>query len=495
VRRSLAIAVALGACFVLTAFTARSTTGRPSTPNAQGQAASPLATGPLETALVDVNPFISPEAPLNFRRVKAAGTRAVRLVMFWRFVAPDGTSSQRPAGFVASDPGSIGYKWGSIDSQVVLAKQNGLEPIISIQLVPGWAERSAQGSPGTRSPDLDELAGFVRAAAVRYGGAFSGLPRVRYWQAWNEPNLSIFLSPQSPDLYRRMVNRFAGAVRSVHADNVVVAGGLAPFGFPGTAVPPLQFMRELLCVSEGATPRPTCGDKIAFDVWSHHPYTTGGPTRKAQNPDDASLGDLPEMRRVLEAAIRAGHVESRGKVRFWVTEFSWDSSPPDPIAIPTRLHARWVSEALYRMWQAGVSLVTWFSLRDEALAESEFQSGLYLRRGPGYASATAKLSLRAFRFPFVAFPSRGGVLVWGRTPAGRPGAVLVERKTGKSWTLVRRLTTNRYGIFSRRFAGRMTGPLRARLASGKDASVPFSLTKPKEIQIWPFGCGGVLPCK
>jgi hypothetical protein len=147
------------------------------------------------------------------------------------------------------------------------------------------------------------------------------------------------------------------------------------------------------------------------------------------------------------------------------------------------------------MWQAGVSLVTWFSLRDEPLAESEFQSGFYHLRGPGYANATPKLALRAFRFPFVALRSRGGVLVWGRTPAGRPGAVLVERQTGKRWTLVRRLTTNRYGIFSRRFAGRMSGPLRARLATGRDASVPFSLTRPKEIQIWPFGCGGVLPCR
>jgi hypothetical protein len=181
-------------------------------------------------------------------------------------------------------------------------------------------------------------------------------------------------------------------------------------------------------------------------------------------------------------------------VRFWVTEFSWDSSPPDPIAVPAALHARWVAEGLYRMWQAGVSLVTWFSLRDDPLDQSEFQSGLYTRSGQSYAAAKPKLALRAFRFPFVAFRARNGVSVWGRTPGGRVEPVLVERRTAAGWQALGRLTPNRYGIFAKRF-GVVTGPLRARLASNKDTSVPFSLERPKEMQVWPFGCGGILPCK
>jgi hypothetical protein len=426
--------------------------------------------------------------------VKAAGASAVRLIVFWRFIAPEGGSRLKPPGFDATDPASIDYQWDVIDRQVTLAVQNGLQPIVGIQNAPEWAERSREGAPGTRTPDPTELAAFARAAARRYNGAFQGLPRVRYWQVWNEPNLSIFMTPQSADHYRRMVNAFAAAVRGVRRDNLVVAGGLAPFGYKGVAVAPFEFMRDLLCVSAAATPRATCNERISFDVWTHHPYTTGGPTRKATNPNDASLGDLPQMRRVLEAAIRAGHVSSSGKVRFWVTEFSWDSSPPDPIAVPAVLHARWVSEALYRMWRAGVSLVTWFSLRDELLSESEFQSGLYVRGGASYASARPKLALRAFRFPFVALRSGRAVDVWGRTPGGRPGAVLVERRTGSGWKVVRRLVPNSNGIFRKRFPAGFAGPVRARLATGKDASVPFSLTRPREIQVWPFGCGGVLPC-
>lgn len=490
VSRSLATAAALGGSLLLTAFTTSSATVGPGAERPPSTAAvTPLLTGPLDTALVDVAPFTSPDAPVNFRRVKSAGANVVRLIVFWRFVAPEGNSKRRPAGFDASDPAAPGYDWSAIDRQVTLAIASGLQPILGIQQAPEWAERGGEGIPGTRAPDPTELALFTTAAAKRYGGAFEGLPRVRYWQAWNEPNLSIFMTPQSAELYRRMVNEFAAAVHGVHPDNLVVAGGLAPFGYKGVAVPPFEFMRDLLCMSGGSKPKPTCNERITFDVWSHHPYTTGGPTRKAQNPDDASLGDLPEMRRLLEAAVRARHVISRHKVRFWVTEFSWDSSPPDPIAVPAQLHARWVAEAVYRMWQAGVSLVTWFSLRDEPLSESEFQSGLYLQ------STKPKLALRAFRFPFVAFKSRSDVRVWGRTPGGKPGGVLVERKAARGWKLVGRLSANRYGIFSARYRGKFARPLRARLASKKDTSVPFSLTRPREIQVWPFGCGGILPCQ
>ena len=52
-------------------------------------------------------------------------------------------------------------------------------------------------------------------------------------------------------------------------------------------------------------------------------------------------------RRVLNAAIKAHHIASRHAVQFWVTEFSWDSNPPDPCSPPFSLLSRWVPEALY----------------------------------------------------------------------------------------------------------------------------------------------------
>ena len=125
------------------------------------------------------------------------------------------------------------------------------------------------------------------------------------------------------------------------------------------------------CAASSASPS-GCGrcvdaaSALRFDIWSHHPYTSGGPTHRASNPDNVSIRELPRMRKVLRAGVRFKHIIHTGSVRFWVTEFSWDTNPPDPKGVPVDLHARWVSEALYRMWRAGVSLVTWFQLRDTA---------------------------------------------------------------------------------------------------------------------------------
>jgi hypothetical protein len=290
-----------------------------------------------------------------------------------------------------------------------------------------------------------------------------------------------------------MVNAFAAAVHAVHEDNIVVAGGLAPFSGAGgvITVGAYLFMRKVLCLSEGAVPKPTCDDPVHFDVWSTHPYTSGGPTHQARLADDISLGDLPRANRLLEAAVKAGHVVSRRPVQFWVTEFGWDTSPPDPWAVPLDLHARWVAEALYRMWTSGVSLVAWFGIRDQATNgrphSSVIESGLYFR-GKTIARDRPKPALTAFRFPFVAFRSPQGVLVWGRTPSGKREQVVVDQSWKGRWTRRAELQTDRFGIFEKTLS--VSGPassLRARLVDGSTRSLPFSLKRPPDRPVNPFG--------
>lgn len=196
-------------------------------------------------------------------------------------------------------------------------------------------------------------------------------------------------------------------------------------------------------------------------------------------PDDVSLGDLPKVRRVLDAAERYGHIVSTGPLDFWVTEFSWDSSPPDPKAVPIKLETRWVPEALYRMWQNGVTQVTWLMLMDSPLSTSYYQSGLYFN-APTLARAKPKPILQAFRFPFVAYPSGRAASVWGRTPAGKPASVAIEQRVGRSWQRLALLRTDKWGIFQARVALRSRGLLRARIAPRGETAVPFSLVAPPD---------------
>jgi hypothetical protein len=418
----------------------------------------------------------------------------VRYSLIWRDVAPAG--SQRPP-FDASNPFDSAYQWSSYDLRVRLAAQIGLEPIFSIVRAPDWAEGQGSVRAGTNRPDPAELELFAKAAARRYSGRFAGLPRVRYWQAWNEPNLVWYLNPQylgrrvvSAVLYREMVNRFARGVRSVHSDNVVIAGGLAPFtSHTGDrrewGVSPMQFLRVMLCI--GKNLKPTCTAKSAFDVWAHHPYTSGGPTHHANYPDDVSLGDLPEMKRALDAAVRRRHIVSRNPVRFWVTEFSWDTSPPDPKGVPARTHARWVAEALYRMWSSGVSLVTWYQLRDDPFTpQSYIQSGLYFRGATGELDRP-KPALRAFRFPFVALPERGTTVTWGRTPKSQPGRVLLHVEAGSRWLPLVVLRANRYGIFGRRLTVARGRSVRATYVPTGERSLPFRVVKTRDRPMYALG--------
>jgi hypothetical protein len=464
----------------------------PSGTSSSGVVAIAVPPRPLETAVLDPDTLGGPSAEQGYKNLASTGAHFVRMFVSWEAVAPQGP--RKPTGFDARDPGAKEYDWTRVDSEVNLAVRHGFTPIVYVQTAPRWAQRCSLG-PGPCRPRPKDLADFMTAAARRYSGSYKGLRRVRFWQIWNEPNLRAYLTPVtdakgnllSPAIYRSLVNAAYDAIHAVRSDDVVVAGGQSPFGNDDAQVDeisPLLFMRKLFCLSKGPRPKAVCKTRVRFDVWAHHPYTSGGPMHHAKNPDDVSAPDLWKMKVLLDAAVRTGALQSRGPVPFWVTEFAWDTNPPDPLGVPEELHARWVSEVLYRIWNQGVSLVTWFLLRDEpwGVQGQPFQAGLYFRGADGVDSDRPKLALTAFRFPFVAFrePKRKTVMFWGRSPLGR-SEVVVEREDGGSWKSIATMEPNRFGIFSGRYPSTATsGFVRARLANGKDTSLPFSLVVPPD---------------
>jgi hypothetical protein len=400
----------------------------------------------------------------------------VRLTLFWNSVA----SGARPANPALHTSGE--YNWSWFDQQVQLAKQNGLDVYAEIIFAPTWA---ADDTAGIRNPSPDELRLFAQAAATRYSGGAH--PKIRYWQVWGEPNRHYFLSPQydssgrivAAEHYRKMVNAVAQGVKLADPNNRVIAGVLSPLKRASSPAP-LAFMRTMLCLDRQL--RRTCLDPVQFDVWAHQAYTYGGPTKRSAAADDVQLGDLGKLRRVLAAARKAGNVVAPNGVDFWVTEWSWDTRPPDRRGLPAAIHARWVADSIYRMWRNGVTVATWWRVRDEPMHVSRYQSGFFTTRWG------AKRSLAAFRFPFVAFRAPGGITVWGRTPGSRPGPVVLHVKRGARWVRIGRLPANADGIFRGkvRLANR-TGAVRATWRRSR--SVPFALVPPRAPRnIDPFGC-------
>ena len=255
---------------------------------------------------------------VELNRARSAGARLGRLTVSWPAVAPERPLT-RHSRARSRDGRSTAGRQPTASS--ACWPREASSPCCRSSGAPRWAQRSGpRPNGGAFRPSPQHLADFAHAAALRYSGSFEDLPRVRYWQVWNEPNLTHFLNPQyergrlvSPGWYRGMVNAFAGAVKAVHDDNVVVAGGLAPFECHGRGnqracgSAPLAFMRSFFCLSR--TLRPTCSARARIDAWSTHPYTAGGPDARG----------VPARRRL---ARRPAGDEARARRRAG----GWDAS-------------------------------------------------------------------------------------------------------------------------------------------------------------------------
>jgi hypothetical protein len=438
--------------------------------------------------------------PTPLAQTKKSGAQFVRVVLSWKAIAP----VNRPPNFNAADPDGQGYTWSEVDEHVRAVEKAGLTPMALVTEAPKWAERCTVPSipSATCDPDPNAYAAFAKAAAIHFNGNHGG-PPIRYWEAINEPNLSLFLDPQfnsagkpvSGNSYRKTLNSFYASVHGVNKANMVIGGSLGPSEVPGLTVGPMKFTRQLLCMSGGRHPHKTkskCEGGVHFDIFDIHPYTTGGPTHEG-GPNDLQLGQLGHLQTLLKAAKAQGRIIGRSKkVPIWATEFSWDSNPPDPGGLPMRVEKRWVPEAMYTAWKAGVDHFFWYSLRDEPItagipASESIQSGLYFR-GKTVAADRRKPYFQGFRFPFVAYPGKK-MKFWGVVPGHHKEKVAIEAKVNGRWSKLRTVTTNKHGIFLgslRTSYGRdEKGSVRAR--AGKEKSLPFAMKPIPDFKQPPFG--------
>ena len=436
-----------------------------------------------------------------FRNLRSTGGSVVRLLTGWRQIAP----VEPPTAADARNPAWSGYRWEDTDRMVREARAAGITVLLSFTFAPDWAEsagRSPAAPLGTWRPSAAAYRLFAEAVARRYSGSFTDasgvrLPRVRYYQAWNEPNLSDFLNPQwtrsggrfrpaSPGIYKSLVNAFYKGAKNVRRSNYIVSAGTAPFGENARGQKRMQaalFTREVLCVTGRARPRAKrrCpGGPVYFDALAHHPYPIGEPRRTAANPDDVVIPDIGKLTGPLRVALRAGYAKPRRSKPVWATEISWDTSPPDPDGLPANQVARYTAGALYTLWRQDVSVVTWWLMRDEPLDARgwgySLQAGVFFR-GATVADDTRKPGFYAFRFPFTAYTKGGVAQVWGLAP--RSGRVTIQRRRGGGWRTIARLRTSPGRMFLRPMRLPAGAPLRAR--QGGETSMTWRVG-PSEVE-------------
>lgn len=420
---------------------------------------------------------------------REAGAQLADLTVSWSQIAP----AQPPAGFDPANPADPAYDWTALDASVRGAVAHGLQPLFGIDFAPRWAEGPGRPSNsaaprGSWLPQPAQLGLFAAALAARYSGRFvdpadpaaGPLPRVRWFEVWAEENLAERLSPLwrgnrlvGPAHYRAMLNAaYAGIHRASPAARVLV-GGLAPYGDArpgGERVPPVWFWRSLLCLRGPKLAPLPCPHPAHFDIAAHNPIDVEGPDRGALGPLDVSTPDIGRLTTIVRRAVASGRALPARPKPFWAPEIWWDSSPPDPGGVPLRRHARYLEEALYRLWRQGVGAVVWWYLRDTEPGAAGFaatlQSGLLFHDG------SPKPAYSAFRFPFVAHRAAPGrARVWGLAP--RSGSVVVERRTSGGWAPLARLAAGVARVFTGPVATRR--PLLLRARQGSVASLPWRL--------------------
>ncbi len=480
----------------------------------------PFPKGGLTRGVSDSTLLMSGDAQvreLALARIRATGASVVRIPVEWRYtVSPD-----PPAGFDASDPASPAYDFTAVDAAVRDTVAAGLTPLLVVTRAPAFAEaphRWPYAYPGSWAPDPVAFGAFATAVARRYDGSFPdplqpgrALPRVRLFEAWNEPNLARYLEPQwvveggrwrafSPLLYRQLLNAFYAAVKTVAPSDVVLTAGIAPNGEPAGVgrMTPLRFLDGLLCLEGGAgrgdartgggriggalTGGAACPDPPHFDVLAFHPLSFEGPDAPAHSSQDVAISDIAKVTDLLDRAERLHTALPRGRKPVWVTELNWESAPQSPHGVPGRLQALWISRALHRLWVAGVAFADWQFLVDPYPAlplatptggtiTVSRPAGLYTP-GPGgeLSGARPKPFLRGFTLPFDPLRvDRGHVRVWALLM--RPAqAVLLQREArGDAWRTVARLRAGRDAVLNALIP--LRGAVTLRMVSGTLLSV------------------------
>jgi hypothetical protein len=171
------------------------------------------------------------------------------------------------------------------------------------------------------------------------------------------------------------------------------------------------------------------------------------------------------LTKVLGIAERAHTVLPAGHKGVWVTEVSWNTSPPEARGrgVPVQEAARWLEQTFYVLWRQGVSHVLWYQLADSG--KGGYNSGVYFKNGRAKPGATA------FRFPFLTNRrSRSSVVAWGRAPVA--GTIKIERQDRHGWSVLTQFPVGHQEVFH--LTLKLRGKAKLRAVIGRSVSLTWS---------------------
>lgn len=404
---------------------------------------------------------ISPQTWLT--KTTATGAKLAQIEVDWVSVEPNAPT----AGENLTSPSAPQFSFAYLDQRVEELESAGIEPVFLVTDAPRWAQANGgtatEYASGGYEPNDAAFRDLGQALAARYSGTYpnplspgQALPRVRYIQAWAEANTNFHLSPQwtkvhgrtvntGASIYRGLLNAFYAGVKAGDSSDVVISTGMEGYGdAPFTGLQrthPVTFLENLLCLNANLKRLKCAGGPTHFDVLAADPYEAFAPTTHAVSKADASAPDLARLTNVVKAGVKAGTLLPHKAKPLWVTEFGYDSNPPNPSAVSTATQARWLEQAFYIFWHEGVSTALWYLVRDQTPPYNEnYFSGVYFRNG------TPKPSFTAYHFPLVVMSTTGkAAQAWGIAPVG--GTVKVQFKSSHGWKTIKTVHAGAGAVF------------------------------------------------
>jgi hypothetical protein len=425
-------------------------------------------------------------------QMQRLGVTTLHVLVIWRRLAPAVSSRTHPV-FDATDPASYSG-WEPYDGVVQSAQSRGIRVLLTpTGPTPDWASECGRRAPKRWicNPRVTDYRAFVKALAMRYSGFYSPvgapLPRVSAWSFWNEPNHRMWLRPQS--VRRNGVTLDAAAVRyralaqagiaalasAGHANDLELIGETAPGG-GSRSTAPVDFMRDVFCLDAsyrplrgGAARLRGCTHRPHFGVTgvSDHPYTydaIASPASFTGRRGDAPIGRLRDLVKLLDSAARYGIVAGRTPV--YLTEFGFQTHPPDPYGVSLRRQAEFLNYSDYVAFRnPRVASVAQYELRDDPHI-AVFNTGLC------FAGGKPKPSLGAYAMPIYVERVGSGARVFGlvRAARGAGATVTLENRLGSTFRRVAVVRTNRWGYLLTRMPD-YRGRWRLVVGSGADRRV------------------------
>jgi hypothetical protein len=404
--------------------------------------------------------------------IRGLGVDVLRTnVLFYRVYKGSLKARTKPSGLNLTDPNSPSYNWSTVDRVVDLAQANGLKILFTVSGPgPYWASESAKtcrpptlrGGPCVLRPNAKIFGQFVAAVAKRYGN------RIEWYSLYNEPNLHTWIQPEVTKTklgtietagiyYRKLwqegyksIAKYAPARK-----NRVLFGEVAAIGLP------LPLLRASLCLDPKTGKKLTGALRVAYKCparppklniagFAIHPYNFGAygnPQSKTTNKQALPGAYLPRLNRLSAAAARAGRIP--GGRQIFITEFGYQTRPPDSRGVSLAQQAQFINESDRLFWGSSkVRTVAQYELVDVPAAD-QFNSGLRFVHGG------KKPAYDAYRLPIVVTKrSSSSVEVWGQV---RPSGLIpgfggvaqpeVQMDTGAGFKTISRPTTNSQGYF------------------------------------------------